>query len=101
MLDAKQLVRDSISPALQKRREKVRGPETKARSSGRMPRAKALRPRRWAGCSAAPSSWCPFSQRALEDGLQCGGEFRGGRFVGERGEFLRELVRDLAPVVAH
>lgn len=29
LLDAKQLVRDGISPALQKRREKARGPETK------------------------------------------------------------------------
>lgn len=30
LLDARQLVRDGISPALQKRREKARGPETKA-----------------------------------------------------------------------
>ncbi len=29
LLDARQLVRDGISPALQKRREKARGPETK------------------------------------------------------------------------
>lgn len=36
LLDAKQLVRDGISPALQKQREKARGPETKTFSDHAM-----------------------------------------------------------------